>query len=46
MQKKDNKVGINYIVFYTEERQKKRESERPRDTVTSKSTPQGKKWKM
>ena len=38
MQNKDDKVGINYIIFYTEERQK--------DTVTSKSTPQEKKWKM
>ena len=29
MQNKDDKVGINYIIFYTEERQKKeRESER------------------
>ena len=45
MQKKDDKVGINYIIFYTEERQKK-ERERERDTVTSKSTPQDKKWKM
>ena len=44
MEKKDDKVAINYIIFYTEERQKKRE--RARDTVTSKSTPQEKKWKM
>ena len=46
MQNKDDKVGINYIIFYTEERQKKRERERARDKVTSKSTPQEKKWKM
>ena len=45
MQNKDDKVGINYIIFYTEERQKKKR-ERASDTVTSKSTPQEKKWKM